>query len=146
MKMKDQLKKEVGQRLRNIRNKIGVTQQKFVTNFGVGRADYSRIEKGQIFPGPAILHVLHYEYNVSLDYLIGGTGDMFNIVPDPQLTALLRFLEVDDSAPEIKEMLAYMANVPMVKHAMLSFFFHYKVENRALLHKQDKRLLESKEG
>ena len=53
--MKKKMKKEVGERLRQFRKKIGYTQEQIATYMGVGRANYSRIEMGDIFPGfPAL--------------------------------------------------------------------------------------------
>jgi transcriptional regulator with XRE-family HTH domain len=129
--MKNELKKEIGQRMRKLRKTLGYTQEQIVENFNIGRANYSRIEKGEVHPGALILSTLQNKFNVSLDWLICNNGKMF-----------LR--ERDESAPEtiadfgpahaeVREMLHYMEMSPMVRHALLGFFLEYKQKNIAII-------------
>ncbi len=60
-----------------LRENRGLTQAEMVKYFDIGRANYSRIEKGEIFPTPYILHMLQIYFNVSLDWLVAGDGRTF---------------------------------------------------------------------
>jgi len=129
--MKAELKKEIGDRMRKIRKTLGFTQEKMVEFFDIGRANYSRIEKGEVWPGVSILHKLRTRFNISLDWLITNSGKMFTREYDKKAD--------DDGADfgeykqEVKELLKHIEKIPMVKHAMLSYFLEYKVKNQDII-------------
>jgi transcriptional regulator with XRE-family HTH domain len=128
-----QLKKDVGTRLRILRKSLGFTQNKIVSHFDIGRANYSRMEKGEIFPSAAILSTLREEFNVCLDWLITGKGEM--VVPDVNEEAekLSAMVNLEEYSEEMRDLLAHMSKVPMVKHAVLGFFIEYKTRNKKLI-------------
>jgi transcriptional regulator with XRE-family HTH domain len=74
---KKNIKKAIGARLRVIRKHLQLTQVEIVENFDCGRANYSRMEKGEIFPSPTLLMALYVKFYVSLNWLIAGDGEMF---------------------------------------------------------------------
>ena len=76
-KRKEGLKKKIGLRMRKIRKTLGFTQEKMVSYFNIGRANYSRIEKGEVQPNADVLNRLRTQFGVSLDWLIAGSGKMF---------------------------------------------------------------------
>ena len=129
----EQLKKDVGMRLRKIRKALGFTQNKMVSYFEIGRANYSRIEKGEIFPGAAILNVLRSQLNVSLDWLIANKGDMFIRDASMQANGNSQTINLGDYSDEIKDLLIHLEKVPMVKHAVLGYFIEYKTRNKKLI-------------
>jgi transcriptional regulator with XRE-family HTH domain len=75
-KRKAILKKEIGTKILEIRKTLHYTQEQMVRSFDCGRANYSRIEKGEVFPNPTILKVLREQYRVSLHWLICNEGKM----------------------------------------------------------------------
>jgi transcriptional regulator with XRE-family HTH domain len=129
--MKNKLKKAIGQRMRKIRKALGYTQEKMVSFFDIGRANYSRIEKGEVFPGANILHTLRSKFNVSLDWLITNTGKMF--VQDQEREEYNDKIYSDQYKEEIRELLSYVERVPMVKHAIISFFLEYKIKHQKFI-------------
>jgi transcriptional regulator with XRE-family HTH domain len=129
--MKQQLRKEIGMRLREIRKALGYTQVKMVSFFEVGRANYSRIEKGVIFPSPTILNTLCSKFHVSLDWLIANEGEMF--IPDEQKLAEMKILKSRKYSREISDLLFHMEAVPLVRHAILSFFLEYKQKHQGII-------------
>jgi len=129
--MKKKLKKDVGERLRQFRKKIGYTQERIAPYMGVGRANYSRIEIGDIFPGIPALVTLKDEFNLSLHWLLCNQGEMFireNEKPDDHFY-------LGDDNEDIKDLLRHLLNVPMVKHSVLGFFLEYKMKNKTLIDK-----------
>lgn len=129
--MKSELKKEIGQRMRKLRKALGYTQEQIVEYFEIGRANYSRIEKGEVHPGAMILSTLHTKFNVSLDWLICNNGKMFLRDRDKhEPDSIADFGAAQD---EIREMLRYMENSPMIRHAMLSYFLEYRVRNNDII-------------
>ena len=129
--MKEKLKKEIGARMRKIRKSLGYTQEKMVSNFDIGRANYSRIEKGEVLPGATILNVLKTEFSVSLDWLITNSGKMF--LKEKDKRADKDKVDMGKYSEEVRELLAYMEKVPMVKHAMLSYFMEYKIQHKKII-------------
>lgn len=127
--MKEELKKEIGDRLKKVRKAFGFTQEKIVEFFDIGRANYSRIEKGEVWPGANILHVLRTKFNVSLDWLITDMGKMF--IRDRKSYGSR--VEFGEYTQEIQELLKYIEKVPMVKHAILSYFLEYKIKNQDII-------------
>jgi transcriptional regulator with XRE-family HTH domain len=129
--MKEELRKAVGQRMRKIRKTMGYTQEKMVSYFDIGRANYSRIEKGEVWPGVHILFVLRTRFCVSLDWLITNTGKMFT--RDRQNKGAEAKIDLGHYSDEVKDLLNYIDKIPMVKHAILSYFLEYKIKNQAII-------------
>jgi transcriptional regulator with XRE-family HTH domain len=129
--MKAELKKEIGERMRKIRKTLGFTQEKMVEFFDIGRANYSRIEKGEVWPGVSILHKLRTKFNVSLDWLIANNGKMFT--REHEKKAYSDKVNFGEYGEEVKELLRYIVKIPMVKHAILSYFLEYRVKNQDII-------------
>lgn len=128
--MKSKLKQEIGSRMQQIRKDFGWTQEKMAAHFKVGRANFSRIEKGDIFPNPTIMHILKSDFNISLDWLVCGDGEMLISNRPEKIEGLPDF---DVHAKEIHDLLFYMKRVPMVLHQVLGFFLNYKAKNREVI-------------
>lgn len=133
---KAKLKKEIGTKIREIRKNLHYTQDKIVRSFDCGRANYSRIEKGEVFPNPTMLKVLREQYRVSLHWLICNEGQMMERQEEesiPESIPGIKSSAESKEIEEIKELLFYLDNVPMVKHAILGFFLEYKGKNKKLI-------------
>ncbi|MCP4216436.1 MAG: helix-turn-helix transcriptional regulator [bacterium] len=122
--MKTTLKEEVGGRMRKLRRELGYTQAEMVSHFNIGRANYSRIEKGEVFPNARVLSILKTKFGVSLDWLICGEGRM---APHKD----------NGDSLEVREEIPYMVRLMeahrMVRHAVLGFFLEYTSKNKELL-------------
>ena len=125
---KAELKKEIGTRIREVRKSLGYTQDRMVEYFDCGRANYSRIEKGEVFPNPAMLKGLNQKFKVSLHWLVCGKGEMHE---NENQYKELKLGAADGG--EINELLIYIEKVPMVRHAILSFFLEYIEKNKTLI-------------
>lgn len=137
-KMKDRLKKEIGLRMRKVRKALGYTQEKMVSYFNIGRANYSRIEKGEVLPNAAVLNSLRTQFGVSLDWLIADSGKMFvrsrDQGPDQNREKeQTRKINIGEYGKEVRELLMIMDKVPMVKHAILGYFLEYKARHKEII-------------
>lgn len=134
--MKDKLKKEIGLRMRQVRKALGYTQEKIVSYFNIGRANYSRIEKGEVLPNGAVLNSLRTKFGVSLDWLITNNGKMFvrgrgpDAEQNAEETESSHKIDFGDYDEEIQELLITMEKVSMVKHAILGFFLEYREKHK----------------
>ncbi|MCP4218194.1 MAG: helix-turn-helix transcriptional regulator [bacterium] len=128
--MKQELKKEIGRKIRVFRKTLGLTQAQMVTHFDVGRANYSRIEKGEVFPNASILFTLKKKFDISLDWLICDEGQML-----PEDSERGRG-NSSSGVNEVKDLMGHMDKVPMIKHAVLGFFLEYKAKNFQLIQQE----------
>jgi transcriptional regulator with XRE-family HTH domain len=129
-KMKEELRKEIGSRMRRIRKSLGYTQEKIVEFFDIGRANYSRIEKGEVWPGHCILYTLRMKFNISLDWVIANTDKMYIREGEKKVHDKA---DSNTYSKEIRELLYYIEKVPMIKHAILSYFLEYKGKNKEII-------------
>jgi transcriptional regulator with XRE-family HTH domain len=75
--MKKEHLKELGKRLKTLREELGMNQKKFAAAIGISGSLLSQIETGQKNPVYEFLYKLMREYQVSLDWLFSGKGEMF---------------------------------------------------------------------
>lgn len=133
--MKEQLRKDIGAKLLRVRKGLRFTQAEMAPHFDIGRANYSRIEKGEIFPNEVMLYTLRREFGISLDWLIAGEGPMK--VPD------FPAKDPTQCGRELEELEFMMTRIPMVKHAVLGHFLEYRHQNedmiRQLLEEEDRK-------
>lgn len=65
----------IGERLKELRLKKGLTQRVVAENMGISKPIMSQYESGQRLPSvPKLIHLANY-YKVSLDYLCGRTEE-----------------------------------------------------------------------
>lgn len=138
--MKDILKIEIGERMSKVRDTLGFTQEQMAEHFPIGRADLSRIEKGEIFPNPVVLNILRTKFFVSLDWLIANSGKMF--IPEKERILLEEKIQIENSK-EIRELLNYMTKSPMVYHAILGYFLEYQTKYKDVIQEQIKKFEDS---
>lgn len=68
---------EFSMRLKNLRHTLGLTQDKFAEALGVSKPTYVRYEAAGMMPKIAFLRTLYNKFNVDLNWLIRGEGEMF---------------------------------------------------------------------
>lgn len=144
-KRKSKLKKEIGVKVRQIRKGVHYTQEQMVQHFDCGRANYSRIEKGEVFPNPTMMKALREDFQVSLHWLICNEGEMKEQDEGKKLLTIKPPADPQEAA-EIEELLFHLDSVPLVKHAVLGFFLEYKGKNRALIEPVLQKLKEAKKA
>ena len=66
--------KNLGKRLRELRNKTGLSQEAFADNVGLDRTYISGIERGVLNPSVRNLARIASELNVNVAVLFGCTG------------------------------------------------------------------------
>ena len=64
-------------RLQAIRKKLNLSQEEISTQIGISYRAYTSYERGDRKPSIDFLEKLVGKYNVNLNYLIAGVGDMF---------------------------------------------------------------------
>ena len=85
----------IGKRLNQLRKTLNITQEKFSTQFAVSYRAYTSYERGERKPSFELLNVLYKNFNVNLNWLISGEGEMFN-VPQKDLSDFDLEVKVDE--------------------------------------------------
>lgn len=68
---------EVGNRLKEIRNELRLSQEAFGEKIGLTRAGIAAVESGNNKFSQDTLCKLLLTYNININYLLEGIGDMF---------------------------------------------------------------------
>jgi len=69
---------EVGSRLKEIRQRLKMTQAQLGEKLGINGSAVAKHESGICFPTGKMLDILATQYNVSMDYLLCGRGTLFH--------------------------------------------------------------------
>lgn len=75
---KDDKMETQGQRIRKIRQALNLSQEDFGKIFDITKQFVSGLEKDKTFLNNDKLVKLLFDYNVNINYLLGGFGEMFN--------------------------------------------------------------------
>lgn len=67
-----------GVRLQMLRKRLKLSQEELSTQTGISYRAYTSYERGDRKPALEFLESLMKKFNVNLNFLIGGVGEMFN--------------------------------------------------------------------
>ncbi|MFI3258614.1 MAG: helix-turn-helix domain-containing protein [Rikenellaceae bacterium] len=73
---------QVNERFRQIRKKMGMTQDQLAKRLGVGKAALSMIETGKAGLSSRNLNIMVQEFGVNPEWVETGVGEMFNSEPN----------------------------------------------------------------
>lgn len=86
----------VGSRIKELRNSLDLTQQKFADRLGIQRGAIANYELGRNVPIDAVISLICREFNVREAWLRDGTGEMLEVKPRAEeLGELVRKLLAD---------------------------------------------------
>jgi len=69
---------EIGNRIKEIRTAVDITQVKFAERIAVAKSLVSELENGIKEPNERVIRLIISEFNISENWLRTGTGSMFN--------------------------------------------------------------------
>ncbi|NIM17755.1 MAG: helix-turn-helix domain-containing protein [Candidatus Aminicenantes bacterium] len=148
--MKKKLVRVFGQRLREIREGLRMTQTAFAGKMGMSNSYLCDMESGHVGPGLYTLYRITKFYNISPLYLVHGIEPVFldqekeeekkkevehplQQAPEPEP------LDFGEDTTRIREMLSYFKRSPVVKYALLGFFSKFVIENKAIIEEDIKK-------
>ncbi|MDD2815436.1 MAG: helix-turn-helix transcriptional regulator [Thiotrichaceae bacterium] len=91
-----------GNRLKDFRDFLGVSQQKLADNLGVSRGYLNDIERGRQEPSLNFAKKLLEVYNVNLNWFVDGIGEMMS-TPDEKPTEEIDMKELEDTLELIQK-------------------------------------------
>jgi len=136
MQVNDPVLKDIGQRLQNIRKAIDINQKDFALEMEISGASLSEIEAGGSKPRIEIYYNLTRKYNVNIDYLLHGRGEMFRGPGQNDTTGI----DKEDEFREFLEtFLDYFEKSRLVRYAVMTHFTTFLEEKETLIEKNIKK-------
>jgi transcriptional regulator with XRE-family HTH domain len=129
--------KQLGERIKQIRTKAGLTQEQFAASLGMGNANLSGIESGSKNPKLSFFFNLVKIYNVSLDYLFMGIGEPTIEQNNPGKN--LQPKEVNDIST-IHDFYWFMENSSMFRDTMMGQGAKFLYDNEHIIKKNIQKL------
>ncbi len=114
-----------GERLKRARKRLGLTTLEASKIIGIEKNSYYKYEDGSRFPKPEILLSMMINFNLNINYLLTGEGEMFIDKREKAANLQGLFPELsEETFPLIEDM-----QVPVMKHSLMT---HYLVEREKL--------------
>lgn len=88
---------DIGTRLREERDRVGISQRELARRIGLSASMISQIESGQSKPSVSTLYGIVTELGVSVDEIFGGNG----VAPDPEASHAER-ADTTDHGPMVR--------------------------------------------
>jgi transcriptional regulator with XRE-family HTH domain len=120
-----ELKKQMGERFRQARQHIGLSQLELGNLLGLTQSNIARIETGRVFPRLSVCHYLRWHHTISLNWLITGKGEM--VLKDEDVVKKMDFGEYES---EVRDMVYYLAQVPGLRYPVIKLFMDYKLDHK----------------
>jgi transcriptional regulator with XRE-family HTH domain len=142
----DNLLKIIGERLQEIRTHLGYLQKAFAKEMEISGASLSEIEAGNVKPRFELIYNITRKFDVNINYLLHGEGEMFMKDETYRLTGF-DMTKVDRTF--LEEFVDYFSRSELVRTHVMGFFRRYMIENAELIEKEiqlyEKRLKKSEE-
>ncbi len=117
---------EMGARLRKIRGRLKMSQKDFAKALDITGGYLSTIESGLRNPPFELLHKISQYYDISLNYLALGVGDMFLIDSHRGLMDRRKIIEDIET---LDDLIWVCQRVPMVRYSVMAhateFFYEH---------------------
>jgi transcriptional regulator with XRE-family HTH domain len=123
---KTALKEAIGNRFRKIREYANLSQKETAALFDMNQSNIARIEKGIVSPKMAICDYFHIHYNINMNWLITGEGEM--VLEDDKSEDSM--IDYGEFAEEMNDLIFHLDHVPSARIDILKFFMGYKLENK----------------
>lgn len=68
----------INERIRELRERLNISQTEFAENLGSGRGIIKNIEEGRTLPKPQLIDLIARVFNVNRTWLETGEGEMFS--------------------------------------------------------------------
>lgn len=129
------LMREIGEKLRNIRNSLNLRNFQMADSLGIYRTSYYRNELGETAPQLSGLYQLGKLYDISMDWLILDRGPKY--YKEKEILKTGEIVKQSEPIPpiaydrDVKQLLDYMENVPLFRHEVLVMFYKFKEQYKA---------------
>jgi len=122
----------IGQRIKAVRKYLRISQRELAESFHMSYSYLSEIENGKGNPGPDFFLKLSDDYNVRIEFLFRGTGEMFY---GTQGTIDSEEFDFSETVDTIGKVVWLMEHSPFFKNTMLGFASKFLLDNERILKK-----------
>jgi transcriptional regulator with XRE-family HTH domain len=112
--------KKIGLRIKGLRVEKDFKQEKLAGILKIDRSTLSKIESGTNTPTTRILIELKRIFSVSIDWILFGAGPG-------------KYIGTDKYNHDLEELLEGINKDKILKHAILSYFYAYKIDKKKAL-------------
>ena len=140
--MKRESTKDIGQRVKAVRRALRYQQKDVAAALDMAAGYLSEIEAGKANPGPEFFVKFALEYNVNLNYIFLGIGDML-LGADRKMT--IREFNFDEEVDSVEKLNWLMEHSSFFKNAILSLASKTLLENEALINRSIQKKTSAKE-
>ncbi len=135
-KLSDELIREnlkaVGSRFKEIRKILRLSQKEIAEKLHVCNTYISDIESGKVNPSHTFFFKLSFVFNVSLDYLYHGLGEMFLKTQLPRDPGKDRS---ENNIKSIDDLVWFMENSPLFFHQVMGFAGSFRYDKEESIKK-----------
>lgn len=127
---------DIGNRIKNIRKVVSLSQKEFARKLGVSASTLSELESGKYKPGIELLIKLKNEFNINLHHVIFGEGDIFI---NPILSSYNRSNAFAVNPEDVREFLYYFEHSTIMQYHLLGVFKSKMVHDGIAIKKEIQR-------
>ena len=120
----------LGSRIKELRKALKISQKDFAASLDMSGCYLSEIESGKGNPGHKFFYKISALYNISLDYLFHGIGEMFLKVKDKGTPGKKDFI---DEIETIDDLVWLLEHSPMVKLTVMGYATKFLYENEDII-------------
>ncbi|NIM14522.1 MAG: helix-turn-helix domain-containing protein [Candidatus Aminicenantes bacterium] len=121
----------LGNRIKELRKFFKISQKDFAASLSMANSYLSEIEHGKAYPAFEFFHKISKIYNVNLNYLFHGTGEMFL----PREKKPEKPIEWIDEIETIDDLLWFMEHSSMFRNSIMGYAAKFLYENEQFLKK-----------
>ncbi len=121
----------IGQRLKEIRRQGRIQQKEMAATLNIAASYLCEIENGNAKPGPDFFIKVASEYNVNLNYLLLGTGDMFGAGNKIKTKGF----EIENGIESVEELNWLMEKSKFFRNAIMSMANKIVIEEEEIIKK-----------
>lgn len=134
---------ETGKRLKTFRILQNLTLAELSEKSGLSIAMISESETGKNKPSPNLMYALHRLYDLNINWLLTGEGEM---VIKPRSAKEPPRNEKGEIIYDMESLVWLMERVPIVKYSVLGFFSGFYFENKKTIERFLKETQEENNG
>lgn len=134
---KEQIARALGQRIRNIRRQMAISQKDFAAKMGISSTYLSDVEAGRTGPGFYFFYQVTKFLEINPLYLLHGKEPVFIREAEEKETQESRpepeQWNFGENTRQVKEMLSYIERSPLVKFSILGYFSELILEKKDII-------------
>jgi transcriptional regulator with XRE-family HTH domain len=130
MIVNEEYKRRYGDRLKELRATLNLSQKNFAKQLGIAASFLSELEKGKTKPGYNFLINLYETFDISPSWVLLGKGSMYQ---DKKNGLSSNDGDFGDDSKEIRDLLIYLQKSPLVRATILAEFSKFLLSNEEIV-------------